>query len=109
MYKIIAHACSLPSATLHIWPAYWGILVVNVVKVAEERKIKQHLLPIEDGEQMLHYSLELVEHGNTALRASGIHREMSYMWDLFYRLRTRNANLRLTVVHVTFPHDTGYV
>ena len=78
MYKIIAQACSLSSTTLYIWPAYWSILVVSVVKAAEERKIKQHLLPIEDGEQMLHYSLELVEHGNTALHVSGIHREMSY-------------------------------
>lgn len=40
-----------------------------MVKAAKEWKIsfKQHLLPIKDGEQILRYSLELAEHGNTAL------------------------------------------
>ena len=54
---------------------------VNVVNAAKEWKIgfKQHLLPIEDGEQMLHYNLELTERGNTALCTSGKHREMRYM------------------------------
>ena len=51
-----------------------------MVNAAKEWKIgfKQHLLPIEDGEQMLHYNLELTECGNTALCASGKHREMRY-------------------------------
>ena len=56
------------------------MFAVNMVKAAEEQKIsfKQHSLPIEDKEQILRYSLELAELGNTALHASGINREMSY-------------------------------
>jgi len=52
-----------------------------MVKAAEEWKIsfKQHLLPIENEEQLLRYRLELAECGNTALHPSGIHRKISYV------------------------------
>ena len=68
--------------TVHdIWPAYWGIRAADMVKAAEERKItfKKYFWPIEDREQILHYSLELIKCGSTALRANGIHREMNYV------------------------------
>ena len=61
-----------------IWPVYGGILAVTVVKAAEEWKISfnDHLLQIRGREQMLRYNLELTKRGNTALCASGTHREM---------------------------------
>ena len=64
-----------------MWPAYRGILTVTIAKAAEEWKIslKEYLLQIEGREQMLRYNLELNEHGNTALCASGTHREMRYV------------------------------
>ena len=42
---------------------------------------------------MLCYNLELTKRGNTALYASGTHREMRYVKKLLYRLRTCNVNV----------------
>ena len=64
-----------------MWPAYRGILTVTIAKAADEWKIslKEYLLQIEGREQMLRYNLELTKRGNTALYASGTHREMRYV------------------------------
>ena len=57
---------------------YDGASSMSFVHVGIQISFKQHLLPIKDGEQMLSYSLKLVECGKTALHASEIRKEMSY-------------------------------
>ncbi len=54
---------------------------MTIAKAADEWKIslKEYLLQIEGREQMLRYNLELTKRGNTALYASGTHREMRYV------------------------------